>query len=86
MQPAHLYFISVAFAVAVAIFAGILTQRKLIAHRTGRWIATGTAALTAIPYSQAVELPVDLAITAGVTVTTYYIFWGAEQAEKQEQR
>ena len=85
MNSAQLYFISVVFAVAAAIFAGLFTQRNLIAHRTGRWIATGAAALTALPLSLAVELPIAFAITTGVTLTTYYIFWSAEQAEKQEQ-
>ena len=85
MNSAQLYFISVVFAIAAAIFAGLFTQRNLIAYRTGRWIATGAAALTAIPLSLAIELPSALAITTGVTLTTYYIFWSAEQAEKQEQ-
>ena len=85
MNSAQLYFISVVFAVAAAIFAGLFTQRNLIAHRTGRLIATGVAALTALPLILAIELPSALAITTGVTLTTYYIFWSAEQAEKQEQ-
>ena len=85
MNSAQLYFISVVFAIAAAIFAGLFTQRNLIAHRTGRLIATGVAALTALPLILAIELPSALAITTGVTLTTYYIFWSAEQAEKQEQ-
>ena len=85
MNPDQLYFFSVVFAVTVAIFSGLFAQRQLISHRTGRLIATGVAALTALPLSLAIELPSALAITTGVTLTTYYIFWSAEQAEKQEQ-
>jgi hypothetical protein len=81
MDPILYYFLCQALVLLLHFVVSYLIQYKKIAPRTGRWIATGSCIVPAIPVGMSLGWLWSVIYILLSCSLTYYIFWGGEQME-----